>query len=273
MEDAAKRGIQILTITSPAYPIHLRRISDRPLLLYVRGTLNDQARSVACIGTRQPTRFGEEVTRRIVKLLCENRWSIVSGLAIGVDTIAHAAALESSGHTVAILANGLDTIYPKSNAKLAEQILEAGGALVSEQPVGTPVMGRNLVLRDRLQSGMSVATVVMQTDIVGGSMHTVRFTLQQQRLLVAPVPTGEHATEGKSQGILALTQKTGSELAELVHAEHEYLDLLRTRFRDRPTALALRDKRAYDGLLTCLNDAVANAAVKSDGQLPLRLPS
>src|SRR4029077_18875204 len=93
---------------------------------------------------------------------------IVSGLALGVDTLCHEAALSLGGHTVAILANGLDSVYPAQNKELAERILSAGGALVREQPLGTPALPRNLVARDRLQSGMSAATIVMQTDLIGG---------------------------------------------------------------------------------------------------------
>ena len=125
----------------------------------------------------------------------------VSGLALGVDTLCHEAALEAGGHTVAILANGLDSVYPGQNRELAARILAAGGALLSEQPLGAPALPRNLVARDRLQSGMSAATIVMQTDLIGGTMHTVRYAVLQGRPLIAPVPQGTHADAPKSRGI------------------------------------------------------------------------
>lgn len=130
------------------------------------------------------------MTQRIVEQLVNADWTIVSGLALGIDSVAHAATLGKKGRAIAVLAGGLDNVYPKENTRLAEEILASGGALVSEQPFGVPAIPRNLIQRDRLQSGLSVGTFVMQTDVKGGSMHTVRYTLQQERLLFAPVPQG-----------------------------------------------------------------------------------
>jgi DNA processing protein len=107
------------------------------------------------------------VTHRLVDLLVEHQWGIVSGLARGIDAESHQAALANDGYTVAVLANGLDRIYPAGNRDLAEEIVERGGALVSEQPFGVPARPANLIQGCRLQSGMSLATVVMQTDLSG----------------------------------------------------------------------------------------------------------
>jgi DNA processing protein len=192
------------------------------------------------------------VARRIAGLLAERGWSIISGLALGVDAIAHEAALAARGHTVAVLANGLDAVYPKKNAELADRILAAGGAWLSEQPFGTPAIARNLIQRDRLQSGMSVATIVMQTDVVGGSMHTVRYTLMQGRRLVAPVPPGAHADEPKSRGIVALTQKTGAELARAVEASGAYAQLLMREFAREAVAMALKGRDDYEEFVRML---------------------
>jgi DNA processing protein len=233
--------------------------------LFVKGTLRPGQRNVACIGTREPSTFGLQVTRRIVEVLTSAGWSIVSGLAIGVDTEAHKSALDCGGHTVAILANGLDHVYPKANQRLAEQILEAGGAVISEQRFAVPPAARNLVQRDRLQSGMSQATIVMQTDIIGGSMHTVRFTLQQGRLLFAPVPQGRHAEEAKSRGILALTQQNGAALASSIARDPTYAALLRGKFRDVPPAMGLNGKDDYELMLQKLEEAAADPK-------PLRQP-
>jgi DNA processing protein len=249
IETAYRLGVRVVSLEDADYPELLRVLPDRPLVLYTRGTVRPGRRNVACIGTREPSRFGVEVTRRVVGVLVEKGWSIVSGLAIGVDSLAHEAALDAKGHTVAILANGLDSIYPKKNTALAERILAEGGALLSEQPFGTPAIPRNLVQRDRLQCGMSLATIPMQTDIVGGSMHTVRFTLLQGRLLFAPVPTGSHAGEPKSQGILALTQRTGADLIDDLRAAGEYADLLRMRVGSRAPAVPLRGREDYELLL------------------------
>lgn len=256
LDKASHHGVAVLGVRDSGYPELLKGIADRPLVVYVRGQLTPGRRSVACIGTREPSRFGIEVTKRLTAMLARERWSVVSGLALGVDSLAHEAALDAGGHTVAVLANGLDTIYPRNNAALAERILEGGGALLSEQPFGERAIPRHLVQRDRLQSGLAVATFVMQTGVVGGSMHTVRFTLQQGRLLFAAVPSGRYADDPKSQGPLALTQNTGRNLVTILGADGAYADLLRAFFADRPPAIPVANRGDYTGVLARLEDAV-----------------
>ncbi|HVX90619.1 MAG TPA: DNA-processing protein DprA [Candidatus Paceibacterota bacterium] len=259
LDDAETYGVTVLSAFEASYPEWLRELPDRPPVLYVKGRLRPGRRYVATIGTREPSRFGEEVTQRIVSVLASKQWSIVSGLALGVDALSHRAALDAQAHTVAVLANGLETVYPKKNSHLAQEILESGGALISEQPFGAPAIPRNLVQRDRIQSGMSAGTVVMQTDIVGGSMHTVRFTLRQHRLLFAPVPGGEHAKEPKSQGTLALATVDGRELSKKLRADGDYLAMLTTVFARRPVAHGLASRDDYQKLLELL-DAKANGS-------------
>jgi DNA processing protein len=257
LEQAAEQGVLIYSLFDVEFPELLRTIQDPPLVLFVKGQLRHGRRSAACIGTREPSSFGVCVTQRITRLLTQDGWSIVSGLAVGIDTEAHREALAAGGHTVAVLANGLDKIYPRENKKLAEDILAGGGALVSEQPFGVPATASNLVQRDRLQCGMSLATFVMQTDIVGGSMHTVRFTLTQGRLLYAPVPTGVHAEEEKSRGIVALTSEVGTDLvARLKNPPDEYRELLCASFRNRPPARAIRGRDDYPEVLRELDAAL-----------------
>lgn len=259
LEEAAQRGVRVLSVFDDEYPLALQSLTDRPPLLFVKGKLPPR-RSVACIGTREPSEFGTIVSNRLVETLVAADWAIVSGLAIGVDTLSHEAALRGGGGTVAVMAGGLDGVYPKQNAGLAEEILERGGALVSEQAFGIPPSPRNLVQRDRLQSGLSIATFVMQTDIKGGSMHTVRYTLQQNRLLFAPVPQGRHAEEPKSQGILAMTQLTGPRFADAVNAEGDYRRLLMERFRSRPPATPLASREDYTLMLEQLEGQMAEPA-------------
>ncbi|MEI9922782.1 MAG: DNA-processing protein DprA [Bradyrhizobium sp.] len=266
LNEADRRNVRILSVFDELYPKRLKAISDRPSLLYVKGRLSQSGRDVACIGTREPSRFGEEVTRRLVAQLVSADWTIVSGLAIGIDTISHNAAIEHSGRTVAVMAGGLDGVYPKQNARLAEKIVEMGGALVSEQAFGVPPARGNLVKRDRLQSGLSVATFVMQTDIQGGSMHTVRYTLQQGRMLFAPVPSGNHAAEPKSQGLLALTGLTGPRLANILMTEGDYRDLLLTKFTHSPVALSLNNREDYTSMLNLLHVAYSKGSDPFEGE-------
>ncbi len=246
LERAHALGVSVVTPMEPGYPEWLRL----PPVVYVRGQVRSGRRYVACIGTREPSQFGVTATTGVTKALVSDNWSVVSGLAVGVDALAHRACLDAGGHTVAVLANGLDTVYPKANAKLAREIVERGGALISEQPFGAPAIPRNLVQRDRLQCGMSAGTVVNQTDLKGGSMHTVRFTLMQGRKLFAPVPTGEHALEAKSQGILALTRRPAQTLVKLLGLEprSEYA-LLLSRLGGRVAATGLRSRDDYPSML------------------------
>lgn len=254
LEEAERLNVQVFSVFDDRYPKALKRLQDRPPVIYVKGSLANIERSVACIGTREPTEFGEKVTSAIVEQLVAAKWTIVSGLAVGVDTLSHEAALRAGGRTVAVMAGGLDAIYPRKNAKLAESILDKGGALISEQTFGVAAIPRNLVQRDRLQSGLSVATFVMQTDIKGGSMHTVRFTLLQERLLFAPVPRARHALEPKSQGILAMTQMSAREFGKAASASGNYEHLLMRKFGDFPVAIPLASREDYASMLQILEE-------------------
>jgi DNA protecting protein DprA len=190
--ESIERDVQVLAFDNIEYPEALRRIPDPPPFLYVRGTLPRTWESaVAVIGTREPDPAALEATRAATQSLSSDPSVIlVSGLALGIDSEAHREALRTGAVTVAVLANGLDSVYPKRNEKLAEEIVERGGALVSELPIGVKVLPYNLVARDRLQSGLSIATIVIQTSTEGGSMHTARFTLEQGRSLIALRPQG-----------------------------------------------------------------------------------
>ena len=126
-EKADLLDTRILSLFDPCFPALLRDIPDAPLVLYVKGRLLEGRKSVACIGTREPSEFGCVAAKRITNYLATNGWSIVSGLAIGVDTLAHREALAANAHTVAVLANGLDKVYPRENANLASEILDKRG--------------------------------------------------------------------------------------------------------------------------------------------------
>jgi DNA processing protein len=257
LDKASRLGVKVVSVFDKDYPAALRTIPDRPTVIYIKGRA-PMERSVACIGTREPSEFGITVTERLVEKLVASSWGIVSGLAVGVDTLSHTAALRYGGRTIAVMAGGLDGIYPKQNAKLADEIIERDGALISEQPFGVPPAPRNLVQRDRLQSGLSVATFVMQTDIKGGSMHTVRFTLMQGRLLFAPVPQGRHAEEPKSRGIVALTQMAANRFADTVQAEGDFRRLLSSTFGSRPVAIPLASREDYASMLDRLEQRLVS---------------
>jgi DNA processing protein len=188
-----------------AFPPRLRSIPSPPAVLWVRGTLPDPAvPAVAVVGTRGPTAWGVRVAEGAVEVLEGTGTVIVSGLARGVDGIAHRRALAVGLPTTAILGSGVDAPTPREHVSLAHEILDAGGALVAEVPPGTSPSARTLVARNRLQSGLSDAVVVAQCGLDSGTLHTARFAMLQGRRLVVPAPAGSYTEEPESAGNLAL---------------------------------------------------------------------
>lgn len=186
------KGIELVGFFDDEFPAELRKTVDEkgkldpPLLLWYRGDLSiTKMPGVAVIGTREPTTEGFNGGKYLAGQFAKLGYNIVSGLAIGCDTSGHEGALSVGGKTTAILANGLDhdSIYPKENQVLAEKIVENGGLLLSEYPISTIVNRYNLVARDRLQSGLSKATLVVMTGIRGGTMHAATATLKANKPL------------------------------------------------------------------------------------------
>ncbi len=178
-------GISAIALGDREYPDMLARIPDPPPVLYVRGNLMSVGiHSVAVVGTRQASVAGLRIARTIGAYLARKGYAVVSGLALGIDASAHAGALEGNGFTVAVLAHGLDTILPASNRELGLRILDAAGALVSEHAPGVPAHRAEFVRRNRIQSGLSLASVVVESDVEGGAMHQAAFTRRQGRRLL-----------------------------------------------------------------------------------------
>jgi len=181
------------------YPEQLARVVDRPAELRVRGTLGDQRR-VAVVGTRRPDPYGEEVARDLARDLARAGVSVVSGGALGIDGVAHAAALEAGGHTVAVLGTGVDVLHPATHRPLFERMLAAGGALVSELPDGTPGFRSNFPRRNRIVSGMSEAVIVVRAGARSGALITADWARAQGVPVFAvpgdvrdPLSAGPHA--------------------------------------------------------------------------------
>ncbi|MCI0724770.1 MAG: DNA-protecting protein DprA [Acidobacteria bacterium] len=197
-----------IAITCREYPPLLRLIPDPPPLLFVRGSLEvlSSIDTVAIIGTRDATRRGREVARRVATSFGKMGYVIISGLAKGIDTAGHEGALEGGARTVAVLGTALDQIYPSENRGLADRIASDSGALVTELPLGKKSFRNAFVQRDRIQSGMSLAVVPVQTDITGGTMHTVKFAETHGRLLFCPKPLADEQGLKQYRGILELVQ-------------------------------------------------------------------
>ena len=181
MEKLERAGVKAMNWHDPAYPPRLREISDPPSTLYVRGDILPQdERSVAVVGTHKGTAYGREATASVVADLARSGVTIISGLARGIDAIAHRAALDAGGRTIAIFASGLDIVYPSEHKRLAYEI-ERAGALVSEHPLGIKPDARNFPRRNRLISGMSLGTLVVEAGKSSGALVTLGHALEQNR--------------------------------------------------------------------------------------------
>jgi DNA processing protein len=175
-------GGRFLTQDCAEYPERLLEIYDPPSVLWLRGDAALLAKpGIAIVGTRQPTPYGSGMTQLLARDLCLRGLTILSGMARGVDTAAHKAALEANGKTIAVWGTGIDVIYPKENKKLAEQILAGGGAILSEFPMGTFPAPQNFPVRNRILSGMSVGVLVIEAGEYSGTRITARCALEQNR--------------------------------------------------------------------------------------------
>jgi DNA processing protein len=235
---AEETGTRLVSVYDDSYPQLLASTTDPPPVLFVKGRLpEDLTKCVAVIGTRKPTEWGREEARSFVRGAASNGSTVVSGLALGIDTEAHEAAVALGAPTVAVLGSGLDRVSPAQNRALAASIVESGGGLVSEQPFGVSASNATLVQRNRLTSGLSSAVVVVESGLTGGSMQTVRFAVLQGRQLFAAVPD---PSDPSADALTQLTTLSGAELAAAVKATGEYERRLREEFRTSPVALPLR---------------------------------
>ena len=190
-------GVNVLTWNDEGYPRHLKEIDQPPPVLYVRGTLlPEDDWAVAIVGTRRVTAYGRQVAEEVATTLAHNGVTIVSGLARGVDSIGHQAALNAGGRTLAVLGSGVDIIYPPENRRLAAQIMEHG-ALVSDYALGTQPDGLNFPPRNRIISGLSMAVIIVEAGLTSGALITATFAAEQGRDVFA-VPGNINAPQ--SQG-------------------------------------------------------------------------
>jgi len=217
MERLERYRIQVLTLHHPAYPPRLREIDDPPPILYVRGELQPRDEwAVTVVGTRGATPYGRHVAHDFAWGLAKNGITIVSGLARGIDAVAHQAALEAGGRTLAVLACGLDMVYPPEHRGLAQRIL-AQGALLSEYPLGTQPKSEHFPRRNRIMSGLSLGTLVVEAGERSGALITARWALDQNREVFA-VPGNVY--QGRSRGTNRLIQDG---LAKLVLSVEDIL--------------------------------------------------
>ena len=202
---------QVISHNCEAYPELLREIHRAPPLLFVKGNVNLLSMpQIAIVGTRHPTHGGQENTQQFSRFLAKQGFTITSGLALGVDSIAHQSALAVEGSTIAVMATGIDSVYPRQHAQLAQDILQNHGLLVTEFPLGTAPQRSHFPQRNRLISGLSVGTLVIEAAIKSGSLITARFAAEQNREVFS-IPGSIHNPQSK--GCHALI-KQGAQLVE-----------------------------------------------------------
>ncbi len=199
-EKLARNGIGLISFLDPSYPRLLLEIPKFPPLLYFRGSIgNPDELCLSVVGTRKITNYGRMATAQLVEPLADAGAVIVSGMAFGVDAAAHEIAIKKRRRTIAVLGGGLDeaSLYPRHHGFLAQQILDAGGALLSEYPIGTPNYKQNFVARNRIISGLSPATLIIECGLESGTLITARHALDQNRTVFAvPGPIYSPQSQG-----------------------------------------------------------------------------
>ena len=215
-------GVRALTLRDEDYPARLRETYDPPPVLYVKGTLAEaDERSITVVGTRNVTSYGREVTRMLTEELARNGLTIVSGLALGVDAVAHKAALDAQGRTLAVLACGLDMVYPTSNKALAKRVQE-NGALISDYPLGTKPKPEYFPRRNRILAGLTLGTIVVEAPERSGALITTTYALNENReVFAAPGSLLSPASAGTNR----LIQEGGAKLVRNASDVLEELNL------------------------------------------------
>ncbi|MES2912391.1 MAG: DNA-processing protein DprA [Pseudomonadota bacterium] len=232
---AAANDRQVVTLGDAAYPASLLNIADPPLMLYMMGTLASPSAAsagtcIAIVGSRNPTPQGEINARQFAKSFGASGMCVVSGLAMGVDGAAHDGALLGGGHTIAVVGTGLDRVYPKKHLELAHRIA-AQGMIISEYPLGTPPLSANFPKRNRIISGLSQGTLVVEAALKSGSLITARMATEQGKEVFA-IPGSIHSPQSRGCHWLI---KQGAKLVENAEDVLEELQLPVTRQIDSDT--------------------------------------
>lgn len=212
--------VKTLTLTSPLYPEYLRNIPTPPKQLHYLGDLEsllDKPR-LAIVGSRKVSAYGKAVTLQLSKQAAQQGIVIVSGLALGVDGLAHQGTLEAHGKTIAVMACGLDRIYPATHRELAQRILEQGGALVSEYPIGTEPYKTNFLERNRIISGLCDSVLITEAALRSGSLNTANHALEQGRNVLAVPGNITSELSGGTNNLIKMGATPVTELTDIVTA-------------------------------------------------------
>lgn len=224
MERAERLRVRLVTLADPDYPQALKQIADPPFVLYVRGDASVMGRPcVAVIGTRHPSVYGRETARRFGYQLAGAGYTVVSGLASGIDGEAHAGAVRAGGATAGILGGALDRFYPRGNLGLAREMVKGGGAVATEYPFGREPDRQTFPMRNRVVSGLCRGVVVVEAPLASGTMITVGQALDQNRVVMAvpgrvdsPVSKGCHRLIREGARLVTTADEAIEEMQDLV---------------------------------------------------------
>src|SRR5438874_848724 len=213
IENVRKLGGDILVLDDGVYPSLLREIYDPPIALYVKGAWSEclDQPCVAIVGSRKCSTYGQNAAVMLARDLAQRGVTVVSGFARGIDAAAHRGALEAGGRTIAVLGTGIDEIYPRDHKKLSEEVLDGGGAMVTQFPLRTPPVSENFPYRNRIISGLSLGVVVVEAAENSGSLITARLAIEQGREVYA-VPG--NITARNSFGANFLIKGAGAKLVQ-----------------------------------------------------------
>ena len=246
-----KLGGRVITVWDEDFPPLLKKIYDPPLVLYVLGQFDEKDKySIAVVGTRQPTNYGKIQAEKIVTDLVAQNITIVSGMARGIDSVAHSSALKNNGRTIAVIGSGLDVIYPAENKKLFNEIRDKG-VIISEFNLGTLPNAENFPKRNRIISSLTLGTLVIETAITGGAMQTARLALDQNREVFAiPGNLGVKQSEGTN----LLIQRGEAELVKsaediLTELELKLKPVLGKNIPKQQKDLTIFEEKIYNCLL------------------------
>lgn len=202
----APEGSRVVGYFDDEYPALLRSLKSPPAVLWVRGQL-PTIPCVAVVGGRDSTRWGKAMADSVARHAVGQQVGVVSGLAFGIDIAAHRATVDEGGYTLAVLGSGIDNVSPAEHSGAAEKIVGAGGCLITEQPPGTQASARTLMPRNRMQAGLSFATIVVQCAANSGTLRTAEDTIKQGKILAITPPQGPEADLPQNAGSLALLKK------------------------------------------------------------------
>jgi len=225
LEKGVEHGIVPIHLGHPRYPNDLRSILDAPPILHVRGDVSvlEKLPGVAIVGTRNATAHGLTIAERIASTVGAVGYPIISGLALGIDAAAHEGALKANATTIAVLAHGLRAASPRTNAHLAARILENGGAWVSEHAIDVPALPEYFVHRNRIQVGLSCASIIVEGRERSGSMTQAEFCLRNKRALFAVLPEGGKTVSTQHELPMMLVRERG---ATPIRSKDDYPEML-----------------------------------------------